>query len=227
MIRPTTPTGSRVISTSMPGRTEAIFSPARRSAFAGEELEDLPGAHGFADALRQRLALLARQQPAELVLARQDFVPTPSSGCRSDLRRRPRPGRECGLRGGDRGLRAARVPRTSSPTMSLVLEGLTLPRWRRPLRPPSRRAPADRRVVGATPRRGATRPGCGKARWSPAAPEPGHPTGWDRRPRARACRYGCAGRRRRAPAPPWSGWSRERRCQPGGRGAQLITLPAA
>ena len=46
-------------------------------------------------------------------------------------------------------------------------------------------------------------------------------------PRARACRCGCADRRRRAPAPPWSAWSRVLRCQPDGRGPRLITLPAA
>src|ERR1700733_3988990 len=45
-------------------------------------------------------------------------------------------------------------------------------------------------------------------------------------PRARACRSGCAGRRRREPAPPWSAWSRVLRCQPDGRGPRLITLPA-
>src|SRR5205085_6791628 len=34
----------------------------------GEELEDVTGADGLADALRQRLALFAREQAAELVL---------------------------------------------------------------------------------------------------------------------------------------------------------------
>ena len=73
VISPTTPSGSRVTSTSTPGRTDGSFSPASAQRFAGEELEDLPGAHHLADALGQRLALLARQQPPELVLAREDL----------------------------------------------------------------------------------------------------------------------------------------------------------
>ena len=40
--------------------------------FTREELEDVRRADGFADAFRERLAFLAREQPAELVLARQD-----------------------------------------------------------------------------------------------------------------------------------------------------------
>ena len=50
VIRPTTPTGSRVISTPMPGRTEGKNFARQAQAFAGEELEDLAGAGGLADA---------------------------------------------------------------------------------------------------------------------------------------------------------------------------------
>ncbi len=74
VMMPTTPTGSRVISTSTPGRTDGTISPARRRRFAGEELEDLAGAGRLADALGQGLAFLARQQLAELFLAREDLV---------------------------------------------------------------------------------------------------------------------------------------------------------
>ena len=41
----------------------------------------------------------------------------------------------------------------------------------------------------------------------------GRPTASDRRPRARASRCGRAAPRYRAPAPPWSGWCRGRRCR--------------
>ena len=71
---PTTPTGSRVISTSMPGRTDGISSPVRRRTSPAKNLKMLAGADHFAGALGQGLALLARQQLAQLVLARQDLV---------------------------------------------------------------------------------------------------------------------------------------------------------
>ena len=41
---------------------------------AGEEIEDLGGPHGLANALDQRLAFLARQIAAQLVLASHDLV---------------------------------------------------------------------------------------------------------------------------------------------------------
>src|SRR5690606_17808241 len=41
---------------------------------AGEELENVARAGGLANAFRQGLALFARQQPAQLFLARQDLV---------------------------------------------------------------------------------------------------------------------------------------------------------
>ena len=101
VIAATTPSGSRVTSTSMPGRAESIFSPVTRTRFAGEELEDRAGARGLADAVGQRLALLAREQPAELVLARQDFGAGAVEDVEPLLRRRPRPLRERGARRGD------------------------------------------------------------------------------------------------------------------------------
>src|SRR5690606_19215573 len=53
-------------------RSQLLAGDAQR--LAGEELEDLPGARGLADALGQGLAFLARQQPAQFLLARQDFA---------------------------------------------------------------------------------------------------------------------------------------------------------
>ena len=46
VIRPTTPTGSRVTSTATSGRTEATASPVTADGFPGEEAEDLRGADG-------------------------------------------------------------------------------------------------------------------------------------------------------------------------------------
>ena len=60
----------------------ARVSPASRSASPAKKSKIWRGAHGLADAFGQRLALLARQQPAELVLARQDLVGRPSAGSR-------------------------------------------------------------------------------------------------------------------------------------------------
>ena len=71
VMMPTTPTGSRVIVTSMPGRTLGTVSPASRRHLAGEEVEDLPGAHGLADAVGKRLAFLAREQAADLLAPRR------------------------------------------------------------------------------------------------------------------------------------------------------------
>ena len=60
VISPMTPTGSRVISTWMPVRTDGTVSPPAQR-LAGEELEDGAGAGDLADALGQRLAFLAGQ----------------------------------------------------------------------------------------------------------------------------------------------------------------------
>jgi hypothetical protein len=74
VIKPTTPTGSRVTFDvdSRSDRGQLVSGEAQH--FAGEKLEDLSGAHHFADAFGQRLALLAREQPPELVLAGEDFI---------------------------------------------------------------------------------------------------------------------------------------------------------
>ena len=107
VIRPTTPTGSRVTSTSMPGRTLGSDLAGEPQRLAGEEVEDLPGAHRLADAFGQRLALLARQQPAELVLAREDLVGGLLQDVVALLDAGARPGREGGLGRGDRAARPA------------------------------------------------------------------------------------------------------------------------
>ena len=54
-----------------PDRVELVAADAHR--LAGEVLEDGAGAAGLADAVGQRLALLARQLPSQLLLARQDL----------------------------------------------------------------------------------------------------------------------------------------------------------
>ena len=46
----------------------------RAQRFAREELEDVAGARGFADAFGLGLAFLAREQGAQLFLAREDLV---------------------------------------------------------------------------------------------------------------------------------------------------------
>jgi hypothetical protein len=87
---------------STPGRTLAIFSPGMRSVSPAKKSKICAGAARFADRLRQRLALFARQQAPELVApgdnllgdAQEDVVPL--------LRRRPRPRGERRLRRRDR-----------------------------------------------------------------------------------------------------------------------------
>ncbi len=69
---------------------------------AGEERKDLAGARDLADALGQGLAFLAGQQAAELFLAGEDFERNLVQRIIALLRCRLRPGREGGLRGGDR-----------------------------------------------------------------------------------------------------------------------------
>ena len=103
VIRPTTPTGSRVISTSTPGARRQLLA-GQAQAFAGEELEDLAGARDLADALGQGLALLAGQQAAELVLAGDDLVADALEDVVALLDRRARPGREGVMRRRDRAL---------------------------------------------------------------------------------------------------------------------------
>ena len=49
------------------------FLAGNAQGLAGEEIEDLRGAADFADRLGQRLAFLARQQPAEFFLAARDL----------------------------------------------------------------------------------------------------------------------------------------------------------
>ena len=93
----------------MPGRTESSFSPREAQRLAGEELEDGAGARRLADAVGERLALLARQQPAELVLAREDLGAGAVEDVESLLRRRARPLRERRARRRDRVRRASAV----------------------------------------------------------------------------------------------------------------------
>ncbi len=97
VMRPMTPSGSRVISTSTPGRTDGSFLAGEAQRLAGEELEDVAGAHRLADAFGQRLAFLAREEPPELVLAREDLVAGAIEDVRAllDVAAAPRPGNAC------------------------------------------------------------------------------------------------------------------------------------
>ena len=127
VMMPTTPTGSRVISTPTPGRTLGTVSPASRSAspakkskiWAARTVSPMPSA--------KRLAFLARQQPAEFVLARQDLVGRLAQHrvalqrCRSaTIWGRPPWPRRSPLRV------VGLVARAYSPTTSLVSDGLML-----------------------------------------------------------------------------------------------------
>jgi len=69
--------------------------------FAGEEIENLAGADGFADALGQRLAFLTRQKTAKLVLARQNLVCGFTQDRMALQNAGTRPCRESGFRGGN------------------------------------------------------------------------------------------------------------------------------
>ena len=75
----------------------------------GEEGENLSSADNLADALRQRLALLARQQTSELVLARQNLVGDLLQRLITLLRRRARIGRKCRFGGSYRRIRYAPI----------------------------------------------------------------------------------------------------------------------
>ena len=68
---------------------------------AGEEIEDLPGAHRLADALGQRLALLAGEQAAELLAPLENLVAGRLEDVVALLDARARPRRERRLGGGD------------------------------------------------------------------------------------------------------------------------------
>ena len=94
-----------VMSTSTPGPHRGHPLAGKAQRLAGEELEDLAGARRLADAFGQRLALLARQQLAELLPALQDLVAGRVEQVEALLRRAPRPGREGRLGGRDRPLR--------------------------------------------------------------------------------------------------------------------------
>jgi hypothetical protein len=74
------------------GRTDGTRSPFRRSAFAGEELEDVAGAGHFADGFGQGLAFFAREQVAQFGLARQDLGAGGVEDVEALLRRRQAPG---------------------------------------------------------------------------------------------------------------------------------------
>jgi hypothetical protein len=84
---PTTPIGSRVISTSTPGRTEAIFSPARRSASPAKKAKIW-------------LARIVSPMPSARVLPSSRDSSLPSSSLRariSSATRRRTSWRSCGV----------------------------------------------------------------------------------------------------------------------------------
>ena len=123
---PTTPTGSRVTSTSTFGRTLANFSPGMRKRLAGEEIEDLAGA-------------------ADLAVASGSVLPSSRASRRASSSRRARISvetrsrmscRSCGVVRDQAGKAACAAATAASiwaasawaysPTTSLVFDGLTL-----------------------------------------------------------------------------------------------------
>ncbi|MNZ78403.1 hypothetical protein D3C78_969720 [compost metagenome] len=78
-------------------------------AFAGEELEDLARARDFAHGFGPGLAFLARQQVAQLFLARQDLGANLVERVVARLDAGNAPGREGGRGGGDGGLQVIRA----------------------------------------------------------------------------------------------------------------------
>ena len=124
VIAATTPSGSRVISTSMPGRVESTSRRRAAAASPAKNLKMAPARAGFADAVRERLALFAREQPSELVLPRQDFGPGAIQDVEPFLRRRPRPLLEGRPRGRRSPARRRTEARANSPTTSVRLDGL-------------------------------------------------------------------------------------------------------
>ena len=102
VISPTTPTGSRVTSTWMPGRTESTRSPVIRSASPAKNLKICPARTTSPCPSGRVLPFLARQQPAQLLLARQDLGADLVQRVEPDLRRARPPAREGGTRARDR-----------------------------------------------------------------------------------------------------------------------------
>ena len=98
---------------------------------AGEELEDVPGAHRLADALGQRLAFLAREQPADLVLAGEDVGADLVEDVGAILDRRRRPGRKRRFAAAMAVFACAASACAYSPMTSLRSDGLRLGRPRR------------------------------------------------------------------------------------------------
>ena len=86
-----------------PGPHAGDFFARHAQRFAGEERENLPRAHRFADAFRQRLALFACEQMADFLFARQNLVGDLLQGLVALLRRRTRPRGRCRFRRFDRG----------------------------------------------------------------------------------------------------------------------------
>src|SRR5262249_52331881 len=80
-------------------RVELVAGEAQR--FTREELEDVARASGLADAVGERLALLTRQQPSQLFLARENLRRGAIEDVEPLLRRGPRPLLERVARGGD------------------------------------------------------------------------------------------------------------------------------
>src|SRR6185436_9643744 len=72
-------------------------------------LEDTPGARDFTDAFRERLAFLARQQPAELLLASEDRRADTIEDVAAHLGAGIGPRGVCRLRGGDSGVDRAAI----------------------------------------------------------------------------------------------------------------------
>ena len=98
---------------------------------------------------------------------------------------------------------------------------------RRPLRRPARRAPAGRRARWRSSSTRRSSPWACDSSLVTFWARSGRPTGAGRTPRVRASRCGRAARRHRAPSPPWSGWSRGRRCRLDGQDPREFSVTGA
>ena len=107
------------------GRTEASFSPGARSASPAKNLKIWPARADLADALGQRLALLAREQVARARPCGRGSRCRRRRERRSAPAARPRPRPGTRLRAPRRPLARVRSPaRAYSPTTSVVSDGL-------------------------------------------------------------------------------------------------------
>ena len=111
VISPTTPTGSRVISTSTPGRTDGSFSPGSRSASPAKNLKMCPARTVSPMPSGSVFPSSRASSRPDLVLAREDVGARLVEDVRAILDRADGPRGECAL---GRRNRRVRLPATSA-----------------------------------------------------------------------------------------------------------------